>query len=128
MPNLLFFFYMPYYRNTKKTSPFFLLNKLSKLLEKWDVQITLFNRILVVCERIYVKYHTFMIVSLVFSVCTKIWRNLEPHTKNDFWQNKLLLQNAQLCMSKWTNCILMDNYFEGTRPVRRVFVVRVVNS
>ena len=49
------------------------------------------------------KYYTFMIVSLVFSVCIKICKNLYVQEKNDFWKNKLLLENAQFCLCKRIN-------------------------
>ena len=73
------------------------------------MQITLFNILLAVCK-------------------IKICKNLKFHVKNDFWQNKLLLENAQLCLSKGTNWILMGNSFVGTPPVRKAFGIRMVNS
>ena len=44
-----------------------------------------------------------MTVSLVLSVCIKICKNWQFHVKNDFWQNKLLLENAQLGFSVGMN-------------------------
>ena len=73
------------------------------------------------------KYHTFILVSLVFSVSTKICNNLWFHAKNDFWQNKLLFENTQLCFSKGLNWILMGNSFVGTLPVRKAFCIGMVN-
>ena len=55
-------------------------------------------------------------------------KKLKFHVKNDFSQNKLLLENAQLCLFKGTNWILMGNSFVGTPPVRKAFGIRVVNS
>ena len=40
----------------------------------------------------------------------------------------MLLENAQLCLPKGTNCILIDNSFVGTPPGRKVFGIRMVNS
>ena len=41
-----------------------------------------------------------MIMSLIFSVCIKVCKNLLFHGRNAFSQNKLLLENAQLGLPK----------------------------
>ena len=74
------------------------------------------------------KYHAFMIVSLVFSVRIKICNSLQFHAKNDFRENKLLLENTQPFLSKETNWVLMVKSFVGTSPVRNEFGIRMVNS
>ena len=66
--------------------------------------------------------------NILLAVCKiKICKNLKFHVKNDSWQCKLLLENAQLCLSKRTNWILMGNSFVGTPPVRKAFGIRMVN-
>ena len=58
----------------------------------------------------------------------KTCKNLKFHVKNDFWQKELLLENAQLSLSKGTNWILMGNFFVSTPPVRKVFGIKMANS
>ena len=74
-----------------------------------------------------VKYHTFPIDSLVFSMVFKICKNLQFHAKNKFWPNNLVLQNAQLCLSKKTNWILTGNSYVGIPPIIKAFGIRMVN-
>ena len=67
--------------------------------------------------------------NILLAVCKiKICKSLNFHVKNGFSQNKLLLENAQLCLSKGTNWILIRNSFVGTTPVRKAFGIRMVNS
>ena len=69
------------------------------------------------------------VFNILLAVCKiKICKKLKFHVKNDFSQNKLLLENVQLCLSKGTNWILMGNPFVATPPVRKAFCNRVVNS
>ena len=66
---------------------------------------------------------------MLLAVCKiKICKNLKFHVKNGFSQNKLLPENAQLCLSKGTHWILIGNSFVGTPPVRKAFGIRMVNS
>ena len=67
-------------------------------------------------------------LNILVAVCKmKICKNLKFHSKNDFSQNKLFLENAQLCLSKGINWILAGNSFVGSRPVRKVLGIRIVN-
>ena len=91
-----------------------LLNTLLQFSEESAVQISLLNVPLSLREyQSSMKYSTSMIVSLRFSVCIKILKNLYLHAKIDFWQNILLL---------------MSNSVEGTLTVRNVFFIGMVNS
>ena len=109
----------------------FLWNSLLKLLEKWTTQIKLFNIPLAVYKRlpnIYEIPYTFMIGFLVFSGCMKVCKNLQFNIKTDYWANKLLLENAQLSLSKRKNWILMENSCASTPRVRKVLGIRMINS
>ena len=72
--------------------------------------------------------YTFMIDSLVFSVCVKVSENLQFNVKSDFWPNKLLLENTQLSLFKGNNWIIMENSFVSTLGVRKPLGIRMVNS
>ena len=81
-----------------------LLNTLLQFSEESAVQISLLNVPLSLREyQSSMKYSTSMIVSLRFSVCIKILKNLYLHAKIDFWQNISLLKNAQLDFSVGKN-------------------------
>ena len=69
-----------------------------------------------------------MIGSLVFSVCIKVCKNLQFNVKTDFLPNKLLLENAQLSLSKRKNWIVMENSYVNTQGVRKALGVRMGNS
>ena len=122
-----FFFFICYTPQEQTSFSIFFSNILLNLLEKWAAQMTLFNIPLAVCKRI-LEIYTFMIVSLVFSVCVKICKRLHFHAENVFWQNKVLLENVKLGLSKGKIWILMRNYFLGTQLLRNAFVIRMVNS
>ena len=72
--------------------------------------------------------YTFMIGSLVFSVCIKAFKNLKFIVKTGFWPNWLLLENAQLSLSKENNWILMKNSYASTPQARKPLGIRMVNS
>ena len=72
--------------------------------------------------------YTFMIGSIVFSVCIKVCKNLQFNVKTDFLPNKLLLENAQLSLSKRKNWIVMENSYVNTQGVRKALGVRMGNS
>ena len=74
------------------------------------------------------KYHAFMIVFPVFSVCIKNCKNFHFHANNYFWQNQLLLENTENCFSKGTNWILIGSSFVDTPTVRKEFGIRIVKS
>ena len=69
-----------------------------------------------------------MIVSLVFSMCIKVCKNLYFHVKTYFWPNKLLLKNEQLSLSKGKNWILVGSFYESTPQLRKALGIRMVNS
>ena len=64
--------------------------------------------------------YTFMIGSLVFSVFIKVCKNLKFSVITDFWPNNLLLEYAQLCVSKKTTEFLwrirMQAYYKQEPP------------
>ena len=72
--------------------------------------------------------YTFMIGSLVFSVCIKAFKNLKFIVKTGFWPNWLVLENAQLSLSKENNWILMGNSYASTPQARKALGIRMVNS
>ena len=72
--------------------------------------------------------YTFMIGSLVFSVFIKACKNLHFIVKINFWPNKLLLENAQLSLSKRNYWILMENSYASTPGVRKPLGIKMVNS
>ena len=47
--------------------------------------------------------HTFMIGSVVISVCIKVSKNVQFSVKIDFRPNKLLRETVHFCLSKGNN-------------------------
>ena len=75
-------------------------------------------------EHLWNAMDTFMIGSLVFSVCIKVCKNLQIIVTTDFWPNELLLENANFLSLKgrtdflWR--ILMQAHHEWDMDIRMV--------
>ena len=96
-----------------------------KVVEKWAVRIKLINILLAVCKRI-LKYHTFMIVSLVSSVCIGIFKTCSFIQRMIYDKRKCCLKiHNFVCPKGW---ILMGKSLVGIPPVRTAFGIKIVNS
>ena len=67
----------------------------TKVHQYRSVQITLINITLLSVKEYWtsIKCYSFIIDSPVFSVSIKIFKNLQFHVKNDFWEKNFLVEN-----------------------------------
>ena len=95
------------------------------MLEKWAVQIKLFNIPLAFFKRILHIYEIPYIFES-FSSYRSVYQNLQELVipcKVWFFIKKLLPESSQLCFSKGKNWIVVTNAYVGTPPERKAFVM-----
>lgn len=124
---------MLYCTNTKKVSLFFLLNTLytceyasSQKSEQYISHYSIYLFGSVKEYWTFMKYHTFMIVSLVSSVCIGIFKTCSFIQRMIYDKRKCCLKiHNFVCPKGW---ILMGKSLVGIPPVRTAFGIKIVNS